>query len=113
MINNFAFAGDVRPDKAGVYLVTTDTPHCFSFFLGWFNGQYWYEYERGTDDARRIARKKTARLAVTAWSHIASSIFVAPMSEQKKASTESSHLAEHRTEKSMWAALRGTGSMHT
>lgn len=113
MINNFAFAGDVRPDKPGVYLVTTDTPHCFSFFLGWFNGQYWYEYERNTERPDQIKRKKTARLAVTAWSHISSSIFVAPMGEKKKACTELQHMAEHRTEKSMWDALRGSGAMHT
>ena len=113
MIHNFAFAGDVRPEKPGVYLATTDTPHCFSFFLGWFNGQYWYEYERGTQDARRVRRKKTARLAVTAWAHINAEIFTGPMGELKKAPTESTSLQGQRTEKQMWAEFRKSGAQHT
>src|SRR5689334_12406900 len=113
MINDFAFAGDVAPEKPGVYLATTDTEHHFGFFLGYFNGQYWYEYDRNSDRPDRISRKKTARLQVTAWSHINRSIFVAPMRERKKAPTESSHMAEKRTEKSMWAAIRESKAMHT
>lgn len=113
MIQDYAFAGDVRPDKPGVYLVTTDTPHCFRFFLGWFNGQYWYEYERGDDDPRYMRRKKTARLAVTAWSHLNAEIFLKALREQKKAPVEMSHTFNQRTEKEMWAQIRQSGAMHS
>lgn len=113
MIQDFAFAGDVSPDRPGVYLVTTDTPHHFGFFLAWFNGQYWYEHQRKDDRPDRATRKKTARLAITAWSHINGSIFIAPMHEGKKAATELSHSAGRRTEKSMWAQFRESGVMNT
>ncbi|MDP9523531.1 hypothetical protein [Pseudomonas putida] len=113
MINNFAFAGDVVPSKPGVYLCTTDSQHCFGFFLGWFNGQYWYEYERGCDDPHLRKRKKTARLSVTAWSHINASIFSAPLREEKKAPTALHYTHPTRPEKELWKQLRESGAEHT
>lgn len=113
MIHNFAFAGDVAPTKPGIYLATTDTSHCFSFFVAWFNGQYWYEYERGTDNPKRVRRKKTARLAITAWSHIDPDIFLGPLREGLKAPTDYAGRDVLRTEKQMWDEFRKSGIEHT
>ncbi len=72
-----AYPGNVAPTREGVYLVTTDSQGCWAYFLGYFNGQYWYEYSKGDcyQNPKSIPRKKTARLAVTAWADISAQAF--------------------------------------
>lgn len=97
-----AFAGYVKPDRPGVYVVTTDEPGHWGYFMGYFNGQYWYEYTRAHCNAGEAPiGKKVARLAVTAWAHINSEAFSAALSQNKKAPTESAYAHPAREEKSV------------
>lgn len=84
------FPGNVAPDREGVYVVTTDNPGCWGYFMGYFNGQYWYEYTRANHviNPRGVPRKKCARLAVTAWAEINSSAFSEALKDEKKAPTD-------------------------
>lgn len=97
-----AFAGDVKPDRAGVYVVTTDEPGHWGYFMGWFNGQYWYEYTRAHCSAGEAPiGKRVARLAVTAWAHINSEAFSAALAENQKAPTASAYAHQTRDEKAV------------
>lgn len=81
------YPGNVAPAREGVYVVTTDRPGCWGYFMGYFNGQYWYEYTRAdhVNGPRGVPRKRSARLAVTAWSEIDSASFSEALKLEGKA----------------------------
>lgn len=81
------YPGNVAPDREGVYVVTTDEPGCWGYFMGYFNGQYWYEYTRADhfENPKRVPRKRTARLAVTAWAAVDSHAFSKALHQKGKA----------------------------
>lgn len=95
------FPGDVAPNREGVYIVTTDSACHYGFFLGYFNGQYWYEHTRADHfyNPKRVPRKKPARLAVTAWMRIGSGAFTEALREDRKAPVDLSGRQGQMTEK--------------